>query len=490
MATTKVIKDLTELNPGNPDYVLNATNAVTVINPGSGNKYYFDGVYDGKFGLRIGTTVLTGVPSDHPFAVLNNGLTGITYTGTVNEGTLAVGGFTYTFYSGDITITVTADFGVASYYCKIHGYMGGENNFVSVYSEAGLKMPSSNAAYSGPTVAEGMMRNEVGQVSESSASTMQHYNGTDWKNFVNKAAISTFSVDFLVVGGGASGGADGPGGGGAGGLRTSYTGSPNAGSGGGGNAETALSLSTNVSYTVTIGEGGVGTSTGNAQGNNGADSVVSGLGMTTITSIGGGGGGAYLGSPGKVGGSGGGGGNTSGGGAGLGGDGTNTTNGDATDQGFNGGNGTGGAGYYPGGGGGGAGVAGANAANSTTAGNGGAGLEVNIIGGTGNFYGGGGGGGGYNNLGTPGSGGSGGGGVGSSSATPGNGTDGLGGGGGGNQTPYTSGAGGSGVVILRYSNAKTAIYTAGSGGAADSEVTIGSDKYIKITAGTGTIKFS
>ena len=173
MATTKVIKDLTELNPGNPDYVLNANNAVTVINAG-GNQYNFNGVY-GKFGLRIGTTVLTGVPSGHPFAVLNNGLTGITYTGTVNEGTLAVGGFTYTFYSGDITITVTADFGVASYYCKIHGYMGGENNFVSVYSEAGLKMPSSNAAYSGPTVAEGMMRNEVGQVSESSASTMQHY---------------------------------------------------------------------------------------------------------------------------------------------------------------------------------------------------------------------------------------------------------------------------------------------------------------------------
>jgi len=95
MATTKVIKDLTELNPGNPDYVLNATNAVTVINAG-GNQYNFNGVY-GKFGLRIGTTVLTGVPSGHPFAVLNNGLTGITYTGTVNEGTLAVGGFTYTF---------------------------------------------------------------------------------------------------------------------------------------------------------------------------------------------------------------------------------------------------------------------------------------------------------------------------------------------------------------------------------------------------------
>ena len=194
MATTKVIKDLTEFNPGNPDYVLNATNAVTVINAG-GNQYNFNGVY-GKFGLRIGTTVLTGVPSGHPFAVLNNGLTGITYTGTVNEGTLAVGGFTYTFYSGDITITVTADFGVASYYCKIHGYMGGQDNLVSVYSEAGLRMPTGGA-FSG-TPAEGMMRNDTTQASQSSDSTMQHYNGTDWKNFVNLNNSTLTTLDYPV----------------------------------------------------------------------------------------------------------------------------------------------------------------------------------------------------------------------------------------------------------------------------------------------------
>jgi len=193
MATTKVIKDLTEFNPGNPDYVLNATNAVTVINSG-GNQYNFNGVY-GKFGLRIGTTVLTGVPSGHPIAVLNNGLTGITYTGTVNEGTLAVGGVTYTFYSGDVTITVTADFGVASYYCKIHGYMGGQDNLVSVYSEAGLRMPTGGA-FSG-TPAEGMMRNDTSQSSLSSASTMQHYTGNnEWKNFVNVTNCTTTNCSY------------------------------------------------------------------------------------------------------------------------------------------------------------------------------------------------------------------------------------------------------------------------------------------------------
>lgn len=50
-------------------------------------------------------------------------------------------------------------------------------------SESGLKMPTGTA-FSG-TPEEGMMRNDTAQVSEASASTMQHYNGTDWKNFSN-----------------------------------------------------------------------------------------------------------------------------------------------------------------------------------------------------------------------------------------------------------------------------------------------------------------
>ena len=196
MATTKVIKDLTEFNPGNPDYVLNSTNAVTVISAGGGNQYNFNGVY-GKFGLRIGTTVLTGVTTAHPIAILNNGLTGITYTGTFFNSKV-VGGVSYDFYTGDVTITVTADFGVASYYCYYHNYMGGENNLVSVYSEAGLRMPTGGV-FSG-TAVEGMMRNDTTQASEGSASTMQHYNGDNvWKNFVNTAQCTTATCDYPVT---------------------------------------------------------------------------------------------------------------------------------------------------------------------------------------------------------------------------------------------------------------------------------------------------
>jgi hypothetical protein len=59
-------------------------------------------------------------------------------------------------------------------------------------SSTGLRMPKGSSAYAAPpAVAEGMMRNEVGQISNGSVSSMQHFNGTDWKNFTNRAACTT-----------------------------------------------------------------------------------------------------------------------------------------------------------------------------------------------------------------------------------------------------------------------------------------------------------
>ena len=498
MATTKVIKDLTELNPGNPDYVLNATNAVTVINAG-GNQYNFNGVY-GKFGLRIGTTVLTGVPVAHPIAVLNNGLTGITYTGTFFN-TLDVGGVTYNFYTGDVTITVTADFGVASYYCYYHGYMGGENNFVSVYSEAGLKMPSSNAAYSGPTVAEGMMRNEVGQVSESSASTMQHYNGTDWKNFVNKAVISTFNISYLLVGGGGGGGWNIGAGGGAGQYLVSFPGSGEASGGSVAASPSTGEMTTGVAYSITIGTGGAGavlSGSSTSNGANGLSTVLNfegrgGGGALTETAIGGGGGGTGGDATtfnGLTGASGGGGsrGNASFG-TGQGGSATNTTTG------YNGGNAflfapsnfdssAGGGGAF------------GPAANATGKGgyNGGIGF-VSTIDGTSTGRGGGGGSGGFDgapSIGTGTQGGGNGGEKSSSLATDGAANTGGGGGGGpgsGSDAERSGGTGGSGVVIIRYPAAQAAVLSGGATGDIDQAISGSTDKYAKVT-GSGTITFS
>jgi len=476
MATTKVIKDLTEFNPGNPDYVLNATNAVTVSAASGANKYYFNGVYDGKFGLRIGTTVLTGVPSNHPIAILNDGLTGITYTGTVNEGTKNVpdpGGPLYTFYSGDVTITVTADFGVASYYCKIHAYMGGENNLVSVYSEAGLRMPTGGA-FSG-TPAEGMMRNDTTQDSNGSASTMQHYTGDNvWKNFVNKAASIDY-ISYLVVAGGGGGGAGGAAtgsgaGGGGGGYRNSFS---TEDSGGLTSTESPIVLAFGTPYDVTVGAGG-------AAGSVGADSIFS-----TITSTGGGFGQTTYG-PGGDGGSG-------GGGWGLAGV-PRPGLAVSPTQGFNGGSQQGAA---PGTGGGGAGAKGVdiNTGNYAAGGNAGAGLTSNIdtlsIGRAG-----GGGGGAYSSGSSSGSGGTasdGGGAGGGSSATAGTPNTGGGGGGGngGDSVSRNGAAGGSGVVILRYPTASVASFSITGTINTPTPVISGTDSVITFTTiGTGTITFT
>jgi len=65
-------------------------------------------------------------------------------------------------------------------------------------SESGLRMPTGGAFSGNP--AEGMMRNDTTQASEGSASTMQHYNGTDWKNFVNTEQCTTTNCDYPVTG--------------------------------------------------------------------------------------------------------------------------------------------------------------------------------------------------------------------------------------------------------------------------------------------------
>jgi hypothetical protein len=231
------------------------------------------------------------------------------------------------------------------------------------------------------------------------------------------------TIDYLVIAGG--GGAT-RGGGGAGGYRASWN---SESSGGGASSETGITP-TVTDYTVTIGAGGAGASGGAATGSSGANSV---FGSITSTSGGAGGNSAN----GLAGGSGGGGGvNGTSGGAGT------------TNQGFAGGNGTlvGGVGIAAGGGGGASAV---GAAGTSAAGNGGAGLASTITGSSVTRAGGGGGGTDSGSI-SAGSGGSGGGGAGGALATPTAGTVNTGSGGGGTDTGRTGGAGGSGVVIIRY----------------------------------------
>ena len=276
-------------------------------------------------------------------------------------------------------------------------------------------------------------------------------------------------ADYLVIAGGGGGGRDDGGGGGAGGFREShnpttsgcYTASPLAAP----NSPTSASLPFTVgAYPVTVGSGGAGaTGTPNSTGAPGSNSVLS-----TITSTGGGGGSRD--DPGGLpGGSGGGGHSPARPG------GTGNTPPVSPPQGNNGGTGRqGGAGTpYLGGGGGGAGAAG-SPGPSGKAGGVGSPLATAFIGPTapsygtsgpnpGRYFAGGGGGNEVGDSGVPtslpqGSGGSGGGGAASGPGyprppgTPGTANTGGGGGGGGvypgPQVP--AGAGGSGIVMIRY----------------------------------------
>ena len=295
---------------------------------------------------------------------------------------------------------------------------------------------------------------------DTTTATTLVYNGTQWKTLKETAFVAPpVPTHFLVVAGGGGGGSTGDsiggGGGGAGGLRTSY----GSFTGGGDPAESTIGISLNTAYTITVGDGraaisGNDSATSGGRGYTGLNSIFS-----TITADGGGGGGGGGSSnnqfSGGTGGSGGGGSTWGSGAAGV-----------AISspvQGYAGGAGANDSGTRIGAGGGGAGSVGYNggSSNTGTIGDGGAGLEVNIIGGTGNFYAGGGGGGtGY--LGTTGGDGANGSGAGGiwSGGSGGNATLNTGsGGGGGAGNGGTGGSGGSGVVILRYPTADLPYFT-------------------------------
>ena len=262
--------------------------------------------------------------------------------------------------------------------------------------------------------------------------------------------IPAGEMAYLVLAGGASGASNG-GGGGAGGLRSSY-----GSSGGGSSAESNITLSAGT-YTITVGGGGASIDNATSYqsiGNAGTATTISG--NATVNTVGGGGGGSNNNPP-ATGGCGGGSGSGSGGSTGAAG---------TAGEGFAGGNGMAATHPYTGGGGGGTSTVGANA-GSGAPGNGGFGLS-SLISGTSTAYGGGGGGTGGTGVGYTGPGGAGGiGGGGAGGAYNGSGTAGTantGGGGGatGDAGTFTSGAGGSGVVILRMNTSDYSGSTTGS----------------------------
>jgi hypothetical protein len=251
------------------------------------------------------------------------------------------------------------------------------------------------------------------------------FDGTYWIHTFTSSGTFTpqtgLSCDYLVVAGGGGGGSGTAGGGGAGGYLTG----------------TGLAVANGTPIAVTVGAGGTTPGTYPGTATAGANSVFS-----SITSAGGGAG-ATNATIGGNGGSGGGGGGNA-----------NIAGGTATPagQGNNGGAANSNSSAFGAGGGGGASAVGGTGTNST----GGAGGNgtANSISGTSITYAGGGGGGAFTAI-SPSTGGTGGGGNGGVSGTSAqSGTANRGGGGGGaGANSNQGGAGGSGIVIIKYSAA-------------------------------------
>ena len=74
----------------------------------SGNNYVLSTPSYTKYLLRNGTYLLKNIPSTNPIAILNNGISGINYSGLTNasKSSKTVDGKSYNFYYGTVTVNV------------------------------------------------------------------------------------------------------------------------------------------------------------------------------------------------------------------------------------------------------------------------------------------------------------------------------------------------------------------------------------------------
>lgn len=298
---------------------------------------------------------------------------------------------------------------------------------------------AQDVSVSGPFEIEGGWSNEVVTAEGKTEYVVAFTDTSTPHSFTVPSGV--YSMEYLVVAGGGGGGY--------------YHG---GGGGGGGMIEETSSVSPNQEIEIKVGDGGAGGvkhGLGSIRGSNGGDSYIA-FGLRKVTSYGGGGGGGIYNDANLKDLFGGADGGSGGGGAG-------TAAGASRSYPAPGGNGFEGQGNNGYGrvamGGNSRGYGGGGAGAPATGFSGGNGRKSSITG-TEIYYGGGGGGAGYsstyNSSGSGGLGGGGDGGGGTSDkkigyATVGNpGTNGLGGGGGGGHASKDGGAGGSGIVILRY----------------------------------------
>ncbi len=101
------------------------TESLTCLDPNNDNPfdieysqgplYVFNGNYD-KYHTNTGTYILENVSSSHPITVLNNGKENLIYLDGIHGGTkIGLDGNSYSYYYGNVTITVQGNYGHVSY---------------------------------------------------------------------------------------------------------------------------------------------------------------------------------------------------------------------------------------------------------------------------------------------------------------------------------------------------------------------------------------
>ena len=104
-------------------------NSVRMANPYTFNNVTYDS--NKKIGVSIGTYTLTGVTTSHPIGFVINDTTKFEVTsGTTYLSPKTVEGISVQHYTGTIVFEVKQDFGIISYNCYLHGYMGGKDKLI------------------------------------------------------------------------------------------------------------------------------------------------------------------------------------------------------------------------------------------------------------------------------------------------------------------------------------------------------------------------
>ena len=144
------------------------TYTVTVSNPGSGNKYFIDGVQQDTVNLAEGYTYVFNYPSGHPFKFST------TSDGTHSGGAEYTTGVTHDS-STQVTIVVASGAPQLYYYCSLHSGMGGTANTVDP-STWGVLTWGQNAWSDQSTVTISL----TGVSATTSIGSVTAYNATGW----------------------------------------------------------------------------------------------------------------------------------------------------------------------------------------------------------------------------------------------------------------------------------------------------------------------